>query len=416
MKTKKPVIVIVAMALVVVSICFVSHSFGEKIDTINKNSSTPSLASSSSIVSSQDSHSRSNISAQNLSSSSASSSSSLVSSTGKRTYSISDFDFITSQLGYLCLNIYTNSDNQSYNLLFKTGNGGKIWTKVGNNKALCYTRFVNQKVGYGLLGSEMAPNYYSSYSRADNNTLVKTTDGGLTWTPINFFKDKYVATIHVVNDKILFVSTYDYVARYISYTHLYESENGGQSWKEVATPLGEYHYADFSWLTSQEGYSLYDIDNGYPTADTEKDLYVTYNGGTTWKALSKTSMVAKNEDYASRPALGDIPSKGNFGGIQFFTGGIGYISPYIDYSDDSNGIISLGILKTTDGGQKFSLVSNRYLTYTSSEDQYIQPIDFINSSQGFSVDKDFSLCYTKDGGVNWTKVTPIDYWQSIVLK
>jgi photosystem II stability/assembly factor-like uncharacterized protein len=404
--------IIIAFTLVAVSICFACSRSAGKIN--------PHVINSSRIKSSSyDTLSSGSIITQNVNSSSQTTndSSSSSATTSQPTYSISFINFITSKLGYVCLNISTNINDKSYNLLFKTSDGGKDWGEDGNNKALCYTSFVNEEVGYGLFSSELADNCYCSYSEGDNNTLVKTTNGGLSWTPVSYFDGKGVAKIDVLNSHVIFVGTITYL--YGGDTpdlQIYESVDGGSTWKQIRTlkqinpPSDDtLQLQDFSWISSQEGYALYQNNFKFCQDSVffrKKEVYRTTNGGESWSLKSESATLLGAGSISNSSVIGNLPVSGYCWGFSFFNNGLGYLTHYTP-----DGIY---YMKSVDGGRNFSNVNFFRLTDSRSQNN-LTPC-FINKNDAFAVFNDGSLNYTTNGGEDWSQITSSDYWKTILEK
>jgi beta-lactamase regulating signal transducer with metallopeptidase domain len=288
------------------------------------------------------------------------------SSLSQSAYSIFNVDFISSNIGYLCLRIYGSSDNASYKLI-KTTDGGIHWTLVGNINHLISTSFIDTKTGYGILDSGN-PQTSLQY------TLVKTVDGGVSWNPVDFLTDKKIEVIKVVNKDVMFVGTVD--------SMIYRTVDGGKNWMQINMPTDDRDSLrdsnNISWVSSNEGYVLYENQGG--TGGTVKTLYYTNNAGITWSIKSRVGMPIENPFKD----IGDLPLSGFGNGMKFFSNGVGYI-----------GLHRGATIKSTDGGVHFSSVSDY-------DETGIAP-DFINSKEGYVVIAG-ALNHTVNSGVTWTKI------------
>jgi photosystem II stability/assembly factor-like uncharacterized protein len=326
-----------------------------------------------------------NSSSQEIQSSSNISSSSSAKSTQ---CSISNINFISSKIGFICLNT-SDVTTISYTL-FKTTDGGKNWAKIGNNSELSSTSFIDEKTGYGLITTSI------------NNTynLVKTINGGISWSSVSFLKDKNIFGINIVNSNVMFVSTFTGgTGNYFdSIPHIFRTVDGGSIWTEINLPADYYvNWSDFSWVSSQIGYVLC---GGEPGAGNQmKSLYYTNNGGKTWAIKSSSGYSGEFKK------IGNLTGGGYCAGIKFFANGIGYM-----------GLSRGDLQKSVDNGVNFFDITN-------SNDDSDEPVpDLINSNEGYTIFnnnikyKNGTLYHTIDGGKVWVEVTSNDYWKSILAK
>ena len=225
-------------------------------------------------------------------------------------YNVSNIDFLSSQIGFLSLNSwgYKGSSNESYYTLLKTNDGGHSWNVVGNNKALYSTTFVDDKIGYGLLAPDLGNDDYpvirdNSY---EASTLVKTTDGGLSWNPVNFLDGKDVESADIINYNVIFLFTITEINSEDVYYSIYRTVDGGANWEEINTPQENSKYLEYyNWISAKEGYVLYDtaVYNDFD----EKTLFYTDNGGKTWNVKSRSSTPLVNGNIITSSSIGNIP-------------------------------------------------------------------------------------------------------------
>lgn len=289
--------------------------------------------------------------------------------------------------------IYFTNVNTGYILtgfnqavLYKTTDGGKTWNSENINSGGVFTGLAVNAGNLCLVGHAEGLGYtspqgsiiflkngsesWTSRSYLGNDTYVggnlfasgagyilgarnlKTTDGGITWNPINITADYYspVQASAFVDDKTGF---------YADYYHIYKTTDGGNTWTKKYTdsiaPIGKIYFFD-----SQIGFFL-----------NELYLYKTANGGESWDKVKVS------------PADLGIPN------INFIDRKTGYVS---DYS---------GIYKTTDGGNTWA---KQDLGIDLGADPFLTSVYFIDAQTGFIGGNNGMLLRTADGGKTWKKI------------
>lgn len=87
--------------------------------------------------------------------------------------------------------------------------------------SLTSVAFLNSKVGYGI----------------QNSNLVNTIDGGITWKSVDFFKNKKVYAMDIVNQNVLFTIPPPYDSK----QEVYRTENSGVKWVQINLPTTSYY-------------------------------------------------------------------------------------------------------------------------------------------------------------------------------
>ncbi|HPD66283.1 MAG TPA: YCF48-related protein [Bacteroidia bacterium] len=243
-------------------------------------------------------------------------------------------------------------------IMLRTENGGFNWTPVpsGTSDQLAYLHFIDQNTGYatGFVG---------------NGTLIKTTDGGKTWTN---------ASLNIPESRSggIFFSTpdtgyYAFGNKYYQNSKILKTTNGGSSWDTVfRTP----EWISFLFFT--------DSDHGWATAS-GSNVYYTFDGGNSWDTFRFTCDMWMSGIYFLNKDTG-------------FVGGL----------DMGSGCFA--IMKTTDGGKNWISVS----------DSGASRILFINHQIAYAIAPDTSgngqLIKSVNGGNSWTLVpTPKNYLSSV---
>jgi photosystem II stability/assembly factor-like uncharacterized protein len=226
----------------------------------------------------------------------------------------------------------------------------------------------------------------------DAGVILKTTDGGQTWTKINSQTYRNLNDIYFVNENKGFIVADSAL--------ILITEDGGNSWtKRQITPY--YHFLAINFPNRDTGFlcgyqgKIYRTTNGgnsftAKTSGTTQILYdlsfppnngtigyvcgyngtilKTTNGGDSWQALnSQTTVALFTIDFPENPNVGYVA--GDYGQIR----------------------------KTTDGG----------LTWVAKASGTINPIKaikFLNNNVGFYCANNGVLRKTTDGGDNWTPI------------
>lgn len=201
----------------------------------------------------------------------------------------SDFFFPSSQVGYSL-----GGGTSEGNSLFKTSNGGQVWTKLGttNNDNSGGLYFFNDN--HGLIGGE--------------NGTFETTNGGQTWVKLNSTPLRHLQFFDSQNG---IASSFGYY----SYSKIHKTNDGGKTWTEIFNnfndPVVEYHF-----VNQQVGY-----------LSQNSGMKKTIDGGQTWQNIASPSSI-------------DV--------IKFYSPEIGFVH------DDFNHIS----YRTVDGGQSWMPMDN----------------------------------------------------------
>jgi len=151
--------------------------------------------------------------------------------------------------------------------ILRSTNGGNTWKLVYHSQAL------PNSLSIGIKEMTFAPNGVIGYA-ADPGRILKTTDGGISWTVVRFEPDQLYSQLEVKDANTVYALSNIYGS-----SRLIKSTNGGSSWQSIATPRN--HLISISFLTAQKGWLS-------TSANSHNGLYYTSNGGSSWKLMNDT--------------------------------------------------------------------------------------------------------------------------------
>ena len=218
--------------------------------------------------------------------------------------------------------------------LLKTVDGGRTWSEqeVGLTNINESIHFVDESHGW-IVGSR--------------GGIAHSTDGGESWTPQTSGTDNRLKNISFVDDTLGWAVG--------EYTILY-TRNGGQLWQGAGIHYG----SRFNAVTFQTKKNGWVVGSG-------GIIFHTINGGSTWTSVSSPT----TED------LSDIL----------------FIDPTKGWIVGKNGII----LCTEDGGTTWGI-------QRSNTTRALQALSFTNDNTGWVVGSGGTVLHTTDGGQTWTQL------------
>lgn len=222
---------------------------------------------------------------------------------------IEDIDFIDEQTGFLSINMPNFEVYTDRAFILKTIDGGHSWDPLpAEFQSINNISVINENIIWAgtelgvyktLDGGETWTNYnptregdffvtfdyvndfevsffdsttgYVSYN--DNQLLLKTNDGGQTWTKVergpNYVRE---SSISIVNNDLIFDLTNDLYG----YLGFFKSTDGGQNWSSINIPQEFEDFDDIhriKFINDQDGFILDDQRNYF---------YKTTDSGQTW--------------------------------------------------------------------------------------------------------------------------------------
>ncbi|MCH7871841.1 MAG: hypothetical protein IID33_09085 [Planctomycetes bacterium] len=237
------------------------------------------------------------------------------------------------------------SKKEDATLLLRTADGGQSWTpyQTGLQARLYDVHFPTARIGYavGLKGS-----------------LLKTTDGGEHWRVIRSGKSQWIASVFFSDPLTGFI-----VGGEADGALLKMTVDGGEHWKNVLdrVPLARRteQYRDVRFLDRKTGFVV----------GTGGTILKTVDGGRSWTA----------------PASG----------VDTWLKAICFVDSKLGYIAGAQGVV----LRTEDGGDLW-----RRLAFPSRDK--LNDVNFVNKKLGYIVSMQGRLYRTDDGGRSWQ--TPFD--------
>lgn len=222
----------------------------------------------------------------------------------------------------------------------------QTWEKIntGFNYILMGIEFPGGQSQTGFAGGE-------SVTYMGDGIVIKTTDGGSTWSQLWTGTDQGIEGISFPD-----LNT-GYICGWSAY--FAKTTNGGVTWTPQTPGTDIYFYTDVDFK---------DATHGVVTAETNSGagVYATSDGGATWSTGSGVA------------------------GVPY---GLCYVTDNTYYLVTSNGYIQ----RSTDGGLNWTTV------YTGAG--LFMGIDFFNSSIGMAAGEDGKIFKTYDGGSSWQSQT-----------
>jgi len=281
--------------------------------------------------------------------------------------------------------------DENRGFILKTTDGGDTWTTVDSATIdlLSSITFTNPATGYAV-----------GYNDEDYGYLLKTTDGGQTWSS-HVVCYQYTLYSFYFNTVCFPAQDTGYIFQGSTST-VYKSTDGGTSWSNIGNIVSNLGFKQLSTMY------FVNPDTGFAVGDSGM-IFKTVNGGYDWTMKNANPLYNLRSVYFLNETTG--LASGVSGTILRTTDcgetwsqvptGVTAVLYGINFFGQDTGFVIGGtewpapqlILKTTDGG----------LTWSHSDLALggINAVFFANSTTGYGVGGGGKVMKTTDGGDNW---------------
>lgn len=253
--------------------------------------------------------------------------------------------------------------------------------------------FTSANTGYAIAGLQ-GPN-------AVNHILLKTTDGGATWSDLHC--NNIGTSVHFVDANRGYMSGWDTV---------FQTTNGGANWSAYPLGLGSTVILfDIYFFNSSVGYAP-----AWNYGNNSSFMVHTTNAGVSWASVSggvSAGLGSRSIFCTDANTCYAIGWNGNHGVYKTIDGGATWNSinaltswdcASIYFTSATTGVATVaagsprGIIRTSDGGSTWNQVYNSGGSSMSS-------VYFTDSNNGFAVGDGGTILKTTDGGATWNSMT-----------
>ncbi|HUF28275.1 MAG TPA: glycosyl hydrolase [Gemmatimonadaceae bacterium] len=148
--------------------------------------------------------------------------------------------------------------------LLKSTDGGRTWTELTRNPGLPQDLWGN----VGIAVSPVLPNRVWAIIEADSGGVFRSDDGGLTWTKLNEERRLRQRAWYYTR---IYADTRDTNTVYVSNVQFLRSRDGGRTWQVIRTQHADSHDL---WIAPDDPQRIIEGNDG--------GANITVNGGQTW--------------------------------------------------------------------------------------------------------------------------------------
>ena len=296
------------------------------------------------------------------------------------------------------------------NLIFAVGNGGTViksadggntWTilNTGTTKNLRQADFLQN----GLTA------YAVGYAQGAGSSIIKTTDGGINWQKLTINQNYYLPSIDFVDEQIGFVGG----SIGSESNFIFKTIDGGFSWIQ-SDSLDEGIIA-IKFLSD----NLTGFASGHNNNTGNNSIYKTTDGGTSWVRKSMPALAAFGDiksfcfvtsqiGYAAGNSTILKTTDSGETWFSVYTGNNSYKSICFPENEATGYVVGdfKTALKTTDGGSNWQTLNTNV-----SGTHFYNSVAFINNQSGLIVGTNGIILKTTDGGANWLNLrTGVPYF------
>lgn len=252
--------------------------------------------------------------------------------------------------------------------------------KSNYNESVSDVFFINENIGWMVTGSEGGGSAYSGL-------ILKTIDGGNTWSPLNIGQPSILYAVQFVDENIGWAAGYRGL--------LLKTIDGGETWfkqeTNVSSDIKNIHFYDenIGWAIGGRSFIIHTVDGGETwirqTADTgNQDLSSIFfldnkNG---W-AGGNAGVIFHTSDGGENWELQNSGNSHWVYGIQFLNLDVGYA--FGSYG---------GLYSTKDGGSSWQLDTLQSAFYS-------RDMHFFDEGSGIIINPQNEILRTSDGGLTW---------------
>jgi photosystem II stability/assembly factor-like uncharacterized protein len=319
--------------------------------------------------------------------------------------SLQAINFVSSTMGFVW------SQDPHFGKIFRTSNAGQQWTLVYHNPLVNIGHVAMAPGGKlfavgsgGLILSSTDGTQWNEvhkgaikgtlrrvaftddlhgFAVGDQGSMIKTSDAGINWTPVNLGLESNLAGLAFVNEQIGFFAGDN--------STFYKTSNGGATWTSANSGLNTPELRQIA---------AYDAQTVF--AGSNNGIYVTKNGGSTWtqtayKSIAYTLFMIDSDTILAAEIVKFGSSFDGGATWQYRSLSRTFFSMFFTsarkgFIGDSWGRIN----KTSDGMETWEQKYNCNLA--------IYDMTFLNDTIGYFVGDNGYIGKTTDGGENWFQV------------